>query len=680
MATTAAASLRSGTRAPLSREARDTVFMLAVIGWTVLPHLWRLPIWVSVLCAGVLTWRGVLAVRQSPLPGRWWLVLLLVGSSALIWQSERTLIGKEAGVMLLVVLMTLKTLELRARRDALVVFFLGFFLVLTNFLYSQSLAVAAGMLVSVWGWLTALTLAHMPAGRPLLREAAGLSARAALVGLPVMLALFLFFPRLPPLWAVQGNVGASGLSNEMRIGDVNELALDDTIAMRVRFDGAAPPQSQLYFRGPVLSRYDGERWHAEPAPLRPATGNSTSTGSAGRRYAYELTVEAQRTPWLPLLEFTPLQPRTTPQIDTLAPVIDRAGQWRLRRPLGERVRIDAVAYPDWALQDRLSVYEHRALVELPVGHHPRTMAWALALRNLSEFREADPATLVAAVLRHIRTQPYRYTLSPGVYEGDVVDEFWMDRRAGFCEHYAAAFVVVMRAMDIPARVVTGFQGTDRDPVDGYYIVRNSHAHAWAEYWDGTGWVRADPTAAVAPERIESGLSLPAPSGFVAGSLDRLDPGLRLNLQRWLESMDNRWNQWVLNYGRHRQYDLLEHLGLEAPDGMTLLRVLGGIVAVAAALGALWAWWDQRRLTPMQRLRQRMGRHLRGLGVTVQAHEGPATWAAELRHRCGEPAERLVTQLHALERQLYGPQAAGGPSPAWWRTFAREVEALRARRA
>jgi len=184
-------------------------------------------------------------------------------AAGLTFMSFRTLLGKEPGVTMAVVLMALKTLELRARRDAFVVFFLGFFLVLTHFLYSQSLAVAAAMLVSVWGLLTALVLAHMPAGQPSLKQAARLAGRTALLGAPIMLLLFMLFPRIGPLWGVpKDGLSSTGLSDRLRLGQVAEVALDDRIAMRLRFEGDVPRPDSLYFRGPVLASFDGTEWRA----------------------------------------------------------------------------------------------------------------------------------------------------------------------------------------------------------------------------------------------------------------------------------------------------------------------------------------------------------------------------------------------------------------------------------
>src|SRR5450830_1647588 len=250
----------------LPRDSRDTLFMLGVIAWVLMPQVGHLPLWCSLLSGGVMLWRGWLAVAVRPLPSRWWLLALLVLAVAATLFTHKTLLGRDAGVTMIVVLLALKTLELRAKRDAFVVFFLSFFTMLTNFFFSQSLLTAAAMLVALLGLLTALVNAHMPVGKPPLREAAKTAGLMALLGAPIMVVLFLLFPRLAPLWGVPGDAmsGRSGLSASMQVGSMASLALDDSIAMRIRFDGAAPPQSELYFRGPVLSTFDGRDWR----PLR----------------------------------------------------------------------------------------------------------------------------------------------------------------------------------------------------------------------------------------------------------------------------------------------------------------------------------------------------------------------------------------------------------------------------
>ncbi len=675
---------RSTWRAP-SREARDTMFMLALIGWTITPHLFHLPLWVTGLSLVVLVWRGWLGWRQAPLPGRFAVLGLLVLAAALTFTGEKTLVSKDAGVTLLVVLMALKTLELRARRDALVVFFLGFFLVLTTFLYSQSLLTALGTGVSVWGWLTALTLAHIPAGRPTIRQAAGLAGRAALIGTPVMIALFLLFPRIGPLWPSANSAARTGLSDRLELGSVADLASDDSIAFRIRFDGRAPAPAQLYFRGPVLVDTDGHEWRAQSlfdARLRRGVGmRSVSVEERGRPTPYEMTLEPTQLTWLPLLEVTP-PPSTGGGADAsqgvqvldgadVQPLPDLDLQWRTRRPITQRVRMRANAW----LDDRIVGAQPADLREnlvLPPRFFPRTRAWALQwLRHHPGKPQPGGATdvdgVVASLYGYIGSSGFSYTLAPGAYEGDPVDEFWLDRKVGFCEHFATSFVVVLRAMGIPARLVTGYQGADAQPVDGYYVVRQSNAHAWVEYWNpARGWVRADPTAAVAPDRIERGRSIQPARGFVGNAIDSLSPGMVERLRTWRETMDNRWKEWVLGYNRTSQFDLLKKMGVSTPDSDDLGRVLMIVISAAAAFGAGAAWWDSHRRTPGQRHTRRLASALRALqphGVHVAVHESPGVIATSLRRRFGTPAQDLARRLDALERRRYGP-AADATTPDW----------------
>jgi hypothetical protein len=662
----------------LPRDARDTLFLLAVIGWTILPHLLHLPPWCAVMAMSVLAWRARVALTHGALPGRWALVAVLALATVLTLWSERTLLGKEAGVTMLVVLMALKTLELRARRDALVVFFLGFFIVLTHFLYSQSLLVALSMLISAWGLLTALVLAHMPVGRPPLARAAALAARTALLGAPIMLVLFMLFPRIGPLWGVPHDAsGRTGLSGSLRLGGVAEIANDDSIALRLRFFGRVPTPSEMYFRGPVLSSFNGREWTAL-APSFPAEMQVTAELQvAGEPVRYEMTLEPSRLPLLPLLEMTPNRADAAPRIEGWPLRLRTDMQWQVERPVSERLRFEATAWPTHRHGPRENVLGLRDFVDLPPGANPRTLEWAAALRARPGMADADAATLVAAVLGHVRSAGYTYTLAPGEYGANAVDEFWLDRKLGFCEHFAVAFVVVMRALDVPSRIVTGYQGTDREPVDGYWIVRQSNAHAWAEYWQaGQGWVRVDPTAAVAPDRVNRGQSLPPVPSFVGGALGNLDPATLARLRSAWELVNNRWNQSVLNYSRGQQFKLLQQLGFSAPSWEDLAYLMVLLLSAASLAGAGWALWDRHRQDPWQRLQWRVQRSLLALGVTVEPHHPPRTRAARVRAQLGAAGEALAVELERLDQQRYADDGGSRPDRRWWPRFRAAAAALR----
>jgi transglutaminase-like putative cysteine protease len=664
----------------LPRDARDTLFLLGVIGWTILPHLPNLPLWCALLALTLLAWRGVLAVQARPLPSRVWLVVLLALATLLTWQTHGTLVGKDAGVTMAVVLMGLKTLELRARRDAFVVFFLGFFLVLTHFFYSQTILTAAAMLVATWGLMTALVLAHMPAGRPALARAGAQALRAALAGAPLMLLLFVLFPRIGPLWGVpQEMVGKTGLSGTMQLGAMAEIANDDSIAFRVRFvDGSRAPQpAAMYWRGPVLTTFDGREWRS----MRPPPASTRAVQVSGAPLHYEMTLEPSRLPLLPLLEATPSPPVLADDDPALRPQRRDDLTWTMQRPLLERLRLRATAYPTFRHGPAGQTWDLREALELPPGHNPRTLDWADGLRADPTLANADADRLANAVLQHIRTGNFSYTLSPGVYgERDartIVDEFWLDRKAGFCEHYAAAFVVIMRALDVPARIVTGYQGADPLVVDGFHTVRQSYAHAWAEYWrEGVGWKRADPTAAVAPDRIQRSIYLQPQRGAVAGALNAMNPNLLASLRAGWEAVDNRWNQWVLNYSRGQQLQTLRQLGFDGADWQDLALMLIVALSGLALAAAAWAWFEHHRQDPWARLLARMRRALERAGVPAPAHAGPLQWAAQLRER--DDGAALAAWLAGLDRARYGTAATSRPSHAAWREFVRQTRALRRR--
>ncbi|MDL2337246.1 MAG: DUF3488 and transglutaminase-like domain-containing protein [Pseudomonadota bacterium] len=662
----------------LPRETRDTLFLLCVIGWTVLPHLWHLPLWCAALTAIVLSWRARLALIGAALPGRWVLMgVLVVAAGATFW-SYRSLLGKEPGVTMAVALMALKTLELRARRDAFVVFFLGFFLILTHFLYSQSLLVAAAMLLSIWGLLTALVLAHMPAGAPSLRTAAGLAGKTALLGAPVMALLFVLFPRVGPLWGVpQDGLASTGLSNVMSMGTVAALAQDDSVALRIRFEGPPPAPQDVYFRGPVLGHFDGRDWTplkpSFPAPMTPRAELRVE----GEPVRYEMTLEPLRLTVIPMLEASP----TAPVVEGVRVTQRDDLQWVAERPLYERVRFNGVAYPRFRHGPQQPLIGLQDYIDLPAGHNPRILAWAVAMRRDPRYAQADPGTLAQVVMSNIRTGGYGYTLTPGLYGEDdprnAIDEFWFDRKLGFCEHYAAAFVVIMRALDVPARVVTGYQGLDPTPVDGYRIVRQSYAHAWAEYWQaGVGWVRADPTSAVAPDRVLRSRPLVATPGLMAGALSRVNPQFFASLRDGWEALNNRWNQWVLSYSRGSQLALLERLGFSSPSWEDLVLLLAGVIGAMAMSGAGWAWWDRHHTDPWLRQMDRLRAALQRLDVSAAEHEAPRTLAQRVREQLGAAGEPLAVLLDRVDAQRYGRKGIARPDGRLTRDFAAHARRLK----
>jgi transglutaminase-like putative cysteine protease len=627
----------------LPRDARDTLFLLLVIGWVILPHIAHLPWWCSLLAAAILVWRATLAVTARPLPGRAWLIVLLAGTLLAPWVTHRTLLGRDPGVTLIVILLALKTLELRAKRDAFVIFFLGFFTMLTNFFFSQSLAVAAAMLAGLLGLLTALVNAHMPVGRPPLLEAARTAGWMTLLGAPVM----------APLWGIPGDAmtGRSGLSAQMAVGSMASLVLDDSIAFRVRFEGEPPAQSDLYFRGPVFTEFDGREWRPLLARLAtrfppPRIADPQLVG-LGKPVRYEVTLEPSNRPWLLTLDAA----TEPPQVPGMQTAMTSELQWVSSQPVVDLVRYRAashVVFRHGPLRKAVVLPEY---TQLPPGFDPRTIALASRLRG--ENPSAEPGALVEAALNLLRTGGYVYTLEPGVYGQHTADEFWFDRKEGFCEHIASAFVVLMRAMNIPARVVTGYQGGAPNSVDGYWTVRQSDAHAWTEVWlEGRGWVRVDPTSAVAPGRTGSFQRLVAPQGVLAAAMQTVNPNLWAALRAGWEAMNNGWNQWILNYTQSRQLNMLRNLGFSSPSWEDLSRVLLAILVIVALAGALWSWWDRLQHDPWLRLLGRTRKRLREAGLEVGNTAPPREIASLATTRFGADARGLAQWLLKLEAQRY----------------------------
>ncbi len=645
----------------LPRDARDTLFLLGVIAWVIMPQTPHLPIWCSALAGIVLVWRGRLAWLGKPLPSKWWLVGLLILTIAATLFSHRTLLGRDAGVTLIVVLLTLKTLELRARRDAFVVFFLGFFTMLTNFFFSQSLLVAAAMMVALMGLLTALINAHRVVGQPPLTESLKTAGFMVLLGAPIMAIFFVLFPRLAPLWGVPGDAmtGRSGLSATMEVGTIAKLALDDSIAMRIKWNlkpgQQIPPASEQYFRGPVLTSFDGRQWRPSTSAISRRFAVLPNLQTSGESLAYEVTLEATQRPWIFVLEAANAKPDVPGHELTMTNEL----QWLSNRPVTDLLRYKASSSTNFRHGPDRMVLGLQDFIDLPAGFNPRTLQLAFDIRRDPRFAQAGAAILVTEVMRRLREGGYSYTLEPGVFGQHTADEFWFDRKEGFCEHIASSFVILMRALDIPARIVTGYQGGEANAVDGFWTVRQRDAHAWAEVWQaGQGWVRVDPTGAVSPGRVGSFERLAVPQGAVGAAFSAVVPlGMITQMRAAWEALNNSWNQWVLNYSQAKQLDLLKNLGFESPSWEDLGKVLAGIVTLVGLIGAAFTLWERHTQDPWLRQLARARKLLAKAGLPSDASTPPRTLAAQAIAQFGENARPLHDWLLQFDTLRYRPQAA-----------------------
>lgn len=648
-----------GSRVPLTRDKADTLLLLLAALLVLAPHALHLPLWTSLAVGATLLWRADITLRGKRMPPLWLLLPISALAMCGVYYSFRTLLGRDAGVAMLALLLAFKLLEMHARRDLFVVVFLSFFLLLTTFFYSQGIATALWMAMAIVVLLTALQTFQYTGLVPPLARRLRVAAKVFLVAAPLALLLFVAFPRIQgPLWGLPGDArgGRSGMSDTMAPGSVSSLALSDEVAFRVRFDGAAPAQNQLYWRGIVLGNYDGQTWTRSARSL--SRGGelpmNVTVNLRGTPLQHEVTMEASGKRWLFLLEFT--KPDMAFPGRRLA-FSDELETYALE-PMHKRVRYTAAAYLTHQVQANETAQNMAKWLQLPPGYNPRTLALAATLQ-----RPDDPAASVQAVLNRFRRQQYVYTLEPPLLGRNAVDEFLFDSKAGFCEHYAGAFVVLMRAMGLPARVVTGYQGGEANPVDGYLTVRQSDAHAWAEVWlAGRGWLRVDPTSAVAPERIEQNLAraLPQRAPFGLGGLGALinfqnDKNSLLGRLRFgVNAMNNAWNQWVLDYNPERQRSFLGELG----------SAFGNWRSVAALLAVAALAWLARRLRrrgtadPVDAAYHAFCRRMAQRGVARAPHEGPAAYAARLRDVAAAPEKKAaIAEFMALYGALkYGPPA------------------------
>ncbi|MEL0168602.1 MAG: DUF3488 and transglutaminase-like domain-containing protein [Pseudomonadaceae bacterium] len=632
---------------------RNSLAWLLIAQLVVLvPHLPRLPWWLAGLWLGCALWRVQIQRMRWGYPGRLLRVGGLLLTAVAVFVTQGTLIGLDATVMLLLLLFMLKLLEMRSPRDALVVIYLGFFIVATAFLFDQGIPLALYQCFCVLVLIAALVGLQQSSARndpaAALRRAGGMLLQA----LPLMLVLFLFFPRLAPLWSVNlpSSTARTGLSESMSPADIANLAQSPELAFRVQFDGPTPPAATLYWRAMTMSRFDGRAWSQD---RRLEQRVAPALDPVGAPLSYEVIAQPSGRTWLYSL---PGSSSDTAQVRRLAD-----GTLRAVTPLSSTFAYNATAYRDSPLQsDGLSAAEQARELQLPPSGDPRTRDWAQSLR--AQYR--NDADLVQAVLRHFAEQPFHYTLKPPALGQHANDEFLFDARRGFCEHYAGAMAFVLRAAGIPARVVTGYQGGELNPSGGYLLVHQFDAHAWIEAWlPGSGWTSFDPTFQVAPTRIERGLeeAMREEGSFLAESPLS---GARYRGVSWLNSLRLGWDdlnyQWqrrVLNFRSEEQLALFRRW-LGTADWQRVGAIVLALVFSLMALQAL-IWLRPRRLTgtPAQRAWQQLDRRLQVLGLGALAGEGPRDWQRRLGRALPSQEAALAAFFDCFVAQQYAGDAA-----------------------
>lgn len=620
------------------------MWVASCFAMTVAPHLGDVRPWLTLLATAAVLWRLTIELRQWRLPHK--LIRSAVALAAMlgVLASYRTLNGLEAGTAFLIVMGGMKLLETRTKRDLAIVLFVSYFLLFARFLYDQQLLLLPYLLVAAW--LLTATLMRVHQTSPMsAREALQSSGKMFVQALPLAALLFLLFPRLPgQFWAVPARQqNMTGIDDEVSPGDVSELSVSGALAFRVKFaSDELPPNRERYWRGPVLQDFDGRTWRRSQAfyveqPLVPT----------GTRYDYRLVLEPHNRFWLFALDAPTQWPRGTRRLFDYQLVSSRR--------ISTLAAFDLQSHTAYRIEAPLPSLLRTATLRLPPDRNPRSTELARTMHAQAGSDEQ----FVTDVLQMFRDQEYYYTLEPPRLEQHSVDDFLFTTRRGFCEHFASAFTMLARAAGISARVVVGYHGGEFNPLSGYLTIRQSDAHAWSEVWlEGQGWIRVDPTAAVAPERIERGIDAAIADGeSVPGRIFMRSTFLTQVRNVW-DALNTFWNDNIVEFGQQHQRSLLERLGIDDPDWRQL--GIGLLIAFIAFFAALSAYLAIRYRPPprdplvatYERLCKRFAKH----SLARAPHEGPNDYLLRLAR--ARPA--LAAQLDEI-RVLYS-SLRYGPTP------------------
>ena len=622
----------------------NVTWLLASMAFVILPHVMRLPVWVSVTCAGAGLARWWIARQGLRTPPWWIMAALAVGVSAGAWLEYRQLFGREVGVTLLIVMLCLKVLEMRMKRDVVIAIFLGFFLAMTNFLYSQTILMGLYMLACVWILVATLVGFNRINTEATVQERVVPAFWLLVQAIPLMLVLFFLFPRLSgPLWRMPGaDAAGSGLSDQMSPGDISKLSLSDAVAFRVDFDAAVPETQDLYWRGPVLGRQDGRSWKMYPVRAAPRLQYEALSPPV----SYRVTLQPSNKPWLFALDLPAAAPPDSYLLGDFqlrsTSLVTSLRSYEMSSHL--RYRVGTGLPPD-AL---------RPYLQYSSDLNPRTIAYARKLRE----DNPDPKALIEKLMARYNTE-FEYTLEPPALGANPVDEFLFDTRKGFCEHYAGSFVLILRAAGIPARVVTGYQGGEVNPITRQLVVRQSEAHAWSEVWlEDLGWVRADPTFAVSPLRINRGMTEAlGPQGMLNGLINADRFGLLKQIGFTWDAVNSKWNQWVVGFNQERQrYAFESWLGVRDMDWRRLaIWLIAGMISTSGVVGLILLLKVYRtRKEPLVAAYDRLCAKLARAGVTRAPHEGPVDFLARLARERPAMAANARPLVEAYVALRYAP--------------------------
>ncbi|OQK15260.1 transglutaminase [Methyloprofundus sedimenti] len=628
---------------------RSIIFLLICIGLIALPHALHVPLPVFAFFSVLLVWRFVCVWYPAYLPNQLLIFLLLLSGISLLVIMHQGVFGRDAGTAVFLVALAMKLLEIKTLRDVYLIVYLAFIVAATQFLYLQNILMAAYILLVCVSLLVTLIIINNANQSNLasLKTAGKILFQA----LPLMIILFIFFPRVEaPRWSFlqNENQAKSGLSDTLEPGSISQLGLSGELVFRAKFIGDLPPNAERYWRGPVFSYTDGKKWTQTRNTYFKRYLDKVSF--TGKPYQYQLLMEPQAKNWvygldMPATYEWPLQENGNHQLLS-------------SEPPGKRAEYKITSYAQYNT-GYITKTELSDNLQLPNQVESRVEKLVTQLGGFN----APPEIFINNLFAYFRNNEFYYTLMPPLMNEKPIETFLFDTRAGFCGHYASAFVYLMRVAGIPARIVSGYQGGTFNATGDFIEVRQANAHAWSEVWiQNKGWVRYDPTTAIAPERIEQDVNIEQQIAnnavsFAPIQLDSQTLSLLRQARNLWSSVDYNWHHWIINYDRRQQFSFLSGLGIDTLRSM--LYWLMGLVAVVTIFLAIYVL---RKQTPVLDKAQiyyaKACRKLAKTGLIKQANEGANDFARRVSAQLPDIADSFdhITQLYVQIR--YAKQTEG----------------------
>ncbi|MGR9051365.1 MAG: transglutaminase TgpA family protein [Gammaproteobacteria bacterium] len=645
-------------------EKKILFFLLLSIGLIALPHAYHIATPLFAFFNLLLVWRFLGIWQPRILPGKFTIFIVTLVGLFLLYSQHQGILGRTPGTSLFITALGLKLLEIKEERDLYLIVYLAFIVAASQFLFEQNVLMAVytlfvcSVLLATLVSINGLKIGNAPA----MKTSAVIIAQA----LPIAVALFVLFPRVEaPRWMLfkDKSQARTGLKDSMEPGSISELGFSDELVFRVKFDGSIPPNNQRYWRGPVLTHTDGKRWIQTKGMFYQRYQDKVEY--LGAPYRYTLMMEPQNKNWVFALD---IPERFSKELS-----INANYQLVTDKDPDKRAEYRVVSYPSYNT-GYITRTEYKESLQLP---GPPSQRIVDLVRQLQGF-ELPPDLFIGAVMRHFRQENFRYTLMPPLMKENPIETFLFDARAGFCGHYASAFVYLMRVAGIPARVVTGYQGGEINKIGEFLEVRQANAHAWAEVWlENKGWARIDPTSAIAPERVEKNIDIAEQiaSGNItfvdidAESAKSLD-WLKEARQLW-GSMDYSWNRWVINYNPTNQSSFLASLGIE-----TVRQMVYWLIGIMALIAACLSWMLLRnRPRTSDKLiahYQRFCAKAAKAGPRRKPGEGAIDYAKRLKHRLPEHSAAIDDITALFVKLRYGRRS----NPDDLNKFKRKVDNFR----